>query len=64
MKVRDIRFLLTLVMEWNVMNSRQFDAVVEYFMDLSPFDSEEERQLDAEAGASSIDEILRENANE
>jgi len=46
------------------MNSKQYDAVVDYLKDLSPFDDEIERQDDAEAGAAAIDEIMRDNANE
>lgn len=46
------------------MNSKQYAEVAEYFKDLSPFDDEDERQEDAEAGAAAIDDILRENADE
>lgn len=46
------------------MNERQYEAVVDYLKDLSPFDNEEERQEDAESGANAIDDILRDNADE
>jgi len=46
------------------MNSRQYEEVIEYFKEFSPFDDEEEKQADAESAASAIDDILRENADE
>lgn len=46
------------------MNSRQYEAVVEYLKSLSPFDDDDLREEDAYAGADNIDEILRDNADE
>jgi len=44
------------------MNSKQYEAVVDYFKEYSPFDDEEERDDDAREAADAIDLILMENA--
>lgn len=46
------------------MNTKQYEAVVDYFKEFSPFDDEQEREDDAQEAVSAIDEILRENADE
>ncbi|GEO58497.1 hypothetical protein [Companilactobacillus bobalius] len=46
------------------MNSKQYEAVVEYLKNLSPFDDDELKEEDAYAGAENIDEILKEYADE
>jgi len=43
------------------MNNKQYEAVVDYFRDLSPFDDDDDIEDDAEAGAAAINEILKEN---
>jgi len=44
------------------MNNKQYDAVVDYFKECSPFIDEQEREDDAREAADTIDLILLENA--
>lgn len=43
------------------MNDKQYEAVVDYFKEYSPFDDEEERDDDAREAADAIELILLEN---